>query len=79
MIYVCQDAPERTLVVEMTRVTRMPLRAAALVGRKDEWPDPVMLAGMREYYPDIGIDAVVEVIEHLPPSQPAGRGTRSRD
>ena len=80
MIYVCQDAPERTLVVEVTRVTRMPLRAAAaFVGRKGEWPDPVMLTGMREHYPDIGLDDVVEVIEHLPPSQQAGCGTRSRD
>jgi len=45
----------------------MPLALAApYLGSSEEWPDEVMLAGMREHYPDIELSDVVQVIEHEP-------------
>ena len=68
MIYVCDGDPGRTVVVEVTRCTDMPLsEAAAFLGRQEEWPDAVMLSGMREHYPGITLDDMVQVVEHLPP------------
>jgi hypothetical protein len=59
-----------TVVVWVTRTTEMPLsEAAAFVGRKDEWPKPVMLKGMREHYPEIAWNDIVHVIEHLTPAE----------
>ncbi|MFC2968311.1 ASCH domain-containing protein [Acidimangrovimonas pyrenivorans] len=67
MTYLCEDAPGQRAVVVVTRVTDLPLReAAALVGMEAEWPPEVMLAGMREHYPEITLDDVVQVVEHLP-------------
>ena len=44
--------PTRTAEVEVLRCTQMPLsEAVAFLGRAAEWPEPVMLAGMREHYP----------------------------
>lgn len=69
MRYVCAGDASRTVDVVVTRCTRMPLgEAAAYLGRSDEWPDEVMLDGMREHYPSIGLDDVVDVIEHLRPA-----------
>ncbi len=69
MRYICDDDPRKTATVLVTRCTSMPLsEAASFVGKADVWPDDVMLAGMREHYPDIKLSDVVEVIEHLPPS-----------
>lgn len=52
------------VAVEVTRVTDLPLRAAAaFVGMAAEWPDDVMLAGMREHYPAITLDDVVQVVQ----------------
>ena len=69
MRYVCAGNTSRTVDVVVTRCTRMPLcEAAAYLGRSDEWPDQVMLDGMREHYPSIELDDVVDVIEHLPPA-----------
>ena len=67
MLYVCAGDLSKRAVVEVVRVTDMPLsQAAAYLGREDEWPKPVMLAGMREHYPQIGWDDMVQVIEHIP-------------
>jgi hypothetical protein len=70
MRYVCDEEPDRTTVVWVTRVTSMPLsEAAAFVGREADWPEAIMLAGMREHYPQIGWSDTVEVIEHLTPAE----------
>ena len=48
----------------------MPLSdAASFVGKADEWPDQVMLDGMREHYPEIEILSMVQVIEYKLPMQ----------
>lgn len=72
--FICNESPELTVLVEVHRSTDMPLSAAAaFVGRTDDWPDEVMLNGMREHYPDIQMSSTVQVIEfslsaaeHLP-------------
>jgi hypothetical protein len=47
----------------------MPLsEAAAFVGRADEWPDAIMLEGMREHYPEIVLSDVVQVVEFKLPT-----------
>ena len=62
--FICDGAPDRRIDVEVTRVTNMPLScAAAFIGLAEVWPDAVMLAGMREHYPAIRLDSVVQVIE----------------
>lgn len=68
MRYVCEGDASRSVVVQVVRCTDMQLSdVAAYLGREDDWPEPVMLAGMREHYPDIGWFNTVQVIEHLPP------------
>jgi hypothetical protein len=70
MRYVCEGDTEKTVVVLVTRCKDVPLsQAAALVGKQDIWPDTIMLSGMREHYPDIELDDVVQVVEHLTPQQ----------
>jgi hypothetical protein len=70
MRYVCGGDPGNTVVVLVTRCRDVPLsQAAALVGKQDIWPDAIMLSGMREHYPDIKLDDVVQVVEHLTPQQ----------
>lgn len=70
MRYVCDGRPEQTVIVWVVRSTSMPLsEAAASVGRADEWPKEIMLAGMREHYPQIEWNDVVDVIEHLTPAE----------
>ena len=65
MTYVCDGDPTKAAVVQVTRCTDIPLReAAAFLDKVDIWPDPVMLAGMREHYPDITLDDIVQVVEH---------------
>ncbi len=50
MIYECDTDPRKAVTVFVTSCTDMPFsQAAAFVGRNDEWPDDVMLAGMREH------------------------------
>ena len=72
--YVCDGAPERMAIVWVTRSTRMPLSAAAaFVGQESAWPRDVMLAGMREHYPDIVWADEVEIIEHLTPQDTLAR------
>ncbi len=60
----CDEDPSQMVVVTVTRCTDMPLTdAAGFVGRADEWPDEVMLAGMREHYPEIRLSDIVQVVE----------------
>jgi len=42
--------------------------AAQFVGRAQEWPDAIMLEGMREHYPEIQLSSIVQVVEFAPPS-----------
>ncbi len=68
MAYICEGAPRRRVVVEVTRCTDLPLaQAAALVGMEREWPPEAMLAGMRAHYPGITLTDIVQIVEHRPP------------
>lgn len=68
LTFICDDEPDQSVVVEVFRCTDLPLSdAAAFVGRAAEWPDDVMLAGMREHYPDIELSSDVQIIEFHPP------------
>lgn len=74
MRYVSEGDPRDTAIVWVTRCTDVPLSdAAAFVGRETEWPKEVMLSGMREHYPAIGWSDVVQIVEHLTPSETARR------
>jgi len=74
MMYVCDGDPALTALVLVTKVTTMRLREAArYLGREDDWPDAVMLEGMREHYPSISLDDEVEVVEHLTPAETSER------
>ncbi len=42
--------------------------AASFVGRADEWPDEIMLEGMREHYPQIQLSSIVQVVEYKAPA-----------
>lgn len=68
MLYVnTQDASD-TVQVVVTCVETMKLSDVAdRMGKSQEWPDQVLLQGMREHYPAIVMDSEVEVIYHLPP------------
>ena len=73
MRFIDHDRPDESVVVRVIRCTDMPLsEAAAHVGRAAEWPDDVMLEGMREHYPEIELTEVVQVIEFDPPSSADG-------
>ena len=68
--YVCDDDSTKTAIVWVIRCTDAPLSsAAAFVGREAEWPKEVMLAGMREHYPEIQWTDMVQIIEHLTPTE----------
>jgi hypothetical protein len=61
MRYVCDGDATRTAIVWVTRCTDLPLsEAAAFVERESEWPREVMLAGMREHYPEIEWTDIVQ-------------------
>ncbi len=54
-------------MVQVMKITSMPLRGVAkYLGCEGDWPDTVMLDGMREHYPTIMLDDMVDVIEHEP-------------
>ncbi|MET0170278.1 MAG: ASCH domain-containing protein [Aliihoeflea sp.] len=73
MRYVCEGDASRSVVVRVVRCTDMPLSdVAAYLGREADWPEAVMLTGMREHYPDIGWLDTVQLIEHLPPQTSRG-------
>jgi len=64
LTFVCDADPSQTIRVEAIRCTDMPLsQAAAFVGKAKEWPDDIMLDGMREHYPDIQLSDLVQVVE----------------
>lgn len=66
--YVSTADLRESVTVNVTRVITLPLSAvAACLNKVDEWPDAVLLAGMREHYPDIELDSRVEVIFHSAP------------
>lgn len=83
MRYVRDEPSDDSVEVMVTACTSMPLsEAATFLGRDAEWPPEVMLAGMREHYPQIELTDVVDVIEHLRPRETEERaqaGQRSQD
>ncbi|MEH6633353.1 MAG: ASCH domain-containing protein [Halopseudomonas aestusnigri] len=70
MAYVNEDDPNQTVVVCVTKCTDMPLSdVATYLGRESEWPDQIMLEGMQEHYPEIKLNSIIQLIEHLTPEQ----------
>jgi hypothetical protein len=68
MKFICEGDRGKAVLVDVVRCSDMPLsQAAAFVGRADDWPDDVMLAGMREHYPDIELSSTVQIIEFALP------------
>lgn len=68
MVYWCEGNSAKTATVWVTRCSDMLLsEAAAYLGKAKEWPDDVMLEGMREHYPDIQLSDSVQVVEHETP------------
>ena len=64
-----QADPSKSVEVEVVRCTELPLgEAAQFVGRAQEWPDAIVLEGMREHYPEIQLSSIVQVVEFAPPS-----------
>lgn len=64
-----QDAADRVLVW-VTRVETLRLdEVAAMLDKEAEWPDRVLLEGMREHYPTIHLRSRVQLIFHLTPAQ----------
>ena len=67
--FVCDGNSSQAVEVEVFRCTEMPLsEAASFVGKADEWPDEIMLEGMREHYPEIQLSSIVQVVEYNPPA-----------
>ncbi len=67
MLFQCDEDPSQVVEVEVFRCNDMPLsEVAAFVGKADEWPDKVMLEGMREHYPEIQLSSIVQIIEYYP-------------
>ena len=70
MAYWCEGNSARTVTVWVNRCNDMPLsEAAEFLGKAEEWPDEVMLEGMREHYSDIQLSDIVQVIEHYNPKE----------
>lgn len=70
MEYRRAGSPDETVCVWVLKVTEMRLsEVAAYLGREANWPPDVMLAGMREHYPGIGLSDIVQVVEHLTPEE----------
>jgi hypothetical protein len=67
MRYVCDEDACKSAVVNVLKCTDMPLASvAAYLGKSTEWPDEVMLRGMRDHYPEIEPADIVQVVEHEP-------------
>ena len=76
MTYICDTDPDSTALVWVTTCTDLPLsEVAAFLGKETEWPDAILLEGMREHYPNIELTDRVQVVEHLTPSQTRKRQT----
>ena len=74
MTYICEGDAGKTVVVWVTRCSDMPLsEAAAFLGKESEWPDAIMVDGMREHYPEIELTDIVQIVEHLTPAETARR------
>ena len=70
MAYWCDGDSEKSVLVWVHRCTDMPLfEAAGFLGKTKDWPDEVMLEGMRMHYPAIELTDIVQVVEHLNPSE----------
>lgn len=70
MVYWCEGNSARTATVWVRRCTDMQLsEAAEFLGKTEEWPDEVMLAGMRVHYPSIQLSDIVQVVEHYNPKE----------
>ena len=70
MVYWCEGNSARTAIVWVRRCTDMLLSdAAEFLGKAEEWPDEVMLEGMREHYSSIQLSDIVQVIEHHNPKE----------
>ena len=70
MTFVCEGVPDRRALVWVIRCTEMPLaEVAAFLGKEADWPDAVMLQGMRDHYPAIALTDIVQVVEHLTPDE----------
>ncbi len=73
MLFIHHEDPDHQVVVNVTKCTDLRLSdAAALIGREEEWPDAVMLKGMRAIYPEIQLDSIVQVIEFDAPDSGVG-------
>jgi len=69
MMYVRDDDQNETVLVNVTRCTDMKLaNAARFLGREADWPPTIMLESMREHYPLITLEDVVQIVEHDPPT-----------
>lgn len=59
--------------IEIVWVTRIDIlrlnEVAAKLGKEVEWPDAVLLKGMREHYPAIRLSGEVQLITHLTPAE----------
>ena len=68
LCFSCLEEPSRTLIVQVTKVTSLPLKnAAQFLGEEKEWPPDIMQAGMKEHYPEISLTDQVEIVEYLLP------------
>lgn len=64
-----QDAGD-TVIVWVTKIETLRLNEVAVrLGKEAEWPDAVLLEGMREHYPDIRLSSEVQLITHLTPAE----------
>ena len=70
MEYYSEVTPESRVAVWVTGCDTMALsEVAAFLGKQDDWPDDVMLSGMREHYPEIQLHDRVQVVSHLTPQE----------
>ena len=68
LVYIREGNLNQRAVVWVTQCSNMPLaEAASFLGKTNEWPDEIMLKGMREHYPEIRLSDSVQIIEHLSP------------
>ncbi|EMH4161171.1 hypothetical protein RJ498_000370 [Pluralibacter gergoviae] len=68
LLYINTACPDDVVRVTVTHVITLPLsRVAAHLDKTDAWPDSVLLEGMREHYPAIELNSLVEVIHHSAP------------
>lgn len=58
------------VIVWVTQVETLRLsEVAATQGKQEDWPDEVLLEGMREHYPEIRLSSEVQLIAHLTPAE----------